>query len=122
MIKRPAKPILESKYERFKYRLEEISNIWSERNLTLFYLGVATGYRIQDIIDLTISDIKEALKNEKFDIQEKKQYRAWKVRWCETTYSTPDEASVYPDNIKKDLIDKLESMLFLRKQTTLNAH
>ncbi|MBW9154301.1 tyrosine-type recombinase/integrase [Clostridium estertheticum] len=79
MIKRPAKPILESKYERFKYRLEEISNTWSERNLTLFLLGIATGYRIQDLVDLTIAGIKEALSNKQFEIQEKKQYRAWKT-------------------------------------------
>ena len=79
MIKRPAKPILESKYERFKYRLEEVSNEWSERNMTIFLLGIATGYRIQDIIDLTIIDIKEALNNGQFEIQEKKQYRAWQT-------------------------------------------
>lgn len=79
MIKRPAKPILENKYERFKYRLEEISNEWAERNLTLFLLGIATGYRIQDIIDLSIADIKDSLNNEQFEIQEKKQYRAWQT-------------------------------------------
>lgn len=79
MIKRPAKPILEVKYERFKYRLEEISNKWAERNLTLFLLGIATGYRIQDIIDLTIMELKEALINGQFEIQEKKQYRAWQT-------------------------------------------
>lgn len=79
MIKRPAKPILESKYERFKYRIAEISNEWSERNSTIFLLDVATGYRMQDIIDLTIMDIKEALNNGQFEIQEKKQYRAWQT-------------------------------------------
>lgn len=79
MIKRPAKPIIESKYERFKYRLEEISNIWSDRNLTLFLLGIATGYRIQDLVDITIAGIKEALSNNQFEIQEKKQYRAWQT-------------------------------------------
>lgn len=79
MIKRPAKPILESKYERFKYRLEEISNEWSERNMTIFLVGIATGYRIQDIIDLTIIEMKEALNNGQFEIQEKKQYRAWQT-------------------------------------------
>jgi len=80
MIKRPAKPIPETHYERFKYRLEEISREWSERNLTIFLIAVATGYRIQDIIDLTIAEIKEALSNQQFEIQEKKQYRAWKTQ------------------------------------------
>ncbi len=41
--KRASRPILESHYERFKYRLEELSGEWAERNLTLFLLDVATG-------------------------------------------------------------------------------
>lgn len=36
------------------------------------------------------------------------QYKGWKVRWCEGTYSTPDGASIYPGSIKKDLIDKYD--------------
>jgi len=73
----PANPIPEQKYQRFKYKLEELSIEYPERNLMLFYLGVATGYRIQDIIDLTIGEIKEALEDEEFIIQEKKQYRQY---------------------------------------------
>lgn len=73
----PASKIPERYYERFKYRLEEISGEYAERNMMLFYLGVGTGYRTQDIVDLTVGEIVEALENEKFIIQEKKQYRAW---------------------------------------------
>lgn len=73
----PANPIPERSYERFKYRLEEKSKVYSERNIMLFLLGVATGYRTQDLVELTIGEIKEALENEKFVIQEKKQYKTW---------------------------------------------
>lgn len=56
-----------------------MSGKWAERNLMLFILDVATGYRVQDIVDLTIADIKEALENGYFEIQEKKQYRTWET-------------------------------------------
>lgn len=77
MKKVPANPIPEKCYDRFKNRLEEMSKKYPERNLMIFYIGVATGYRTQDIVDLTIGQIKEAVEDEKFVIQEKKQYNAW---------------------------------------------
>lgn len=77
MKKVPANPIPEKYYDRFKYRLEEMSKKYPERNLMIFYIGVATGYRTQDIVDLTIGQIKEAIEDERFLIQEKKQYEAW---------------------------------------------
>ncbi|MEG0297671.1 MAG: tyrosine-type recombinase/integrase [Clostridium sp.] len=73
----PANPIPEVRYERFKYKLEEISEKNCERNMMLFYLGVATGFRIQDICCLTIGEIKESLECGEFTIQEQKQYKAW---------------------------------------------
>lgn len=75
----PANPIPEKAYSRFKYKLEEMSKKYPERNLMIFYIGVGTGYRTQDIVDLTIGDIKEAIENERFVIQEKKQYEAWQT-------------------------------------------
>ncbi|WP_404988422.1 tyrosine-type recombinase/integrase [Clostridium culturomicium] len=73
----PANPIPEKYYSRFKYRLEEYSKKYPKRNLMIFYIGVGTGYRGQDIMDLTIGDLRNAIENEKFVIQEKKQYEAW---------------------------------------------
>lgn len=75
--KTPASPIPERDYERFKYRLEEASGEFKERNMMLFYLGVATGYRLQDIVNLTIGEIREAIDNEEFRIQEQKQYKSF---------------------------------------------
>lgn len=74
----PSNPIPERKYEQFKYRLEEFSPKYAERNLMLFYLAIATGYRMQDLVNLTIGEIKESLEDDKFIIQEQKQYKAWK--------------------------------------------
>ena len=73
----PSNPIPERKYEQFKFKLEEISIKNAKRNLMIFYLGVATGYRLGDIVGLTIGEIKEALDEDKFIIQEQKQYKAW---------------------------------------------
>ena len=73
----PASPIPERKYEQFKFKLEERSIKNAKRNLMIFYLGVATGYRLGDIVGLTIGEIKEALDEDKFIIQEQKQYKAW---------------------------------------------
>ena len=75
--KTPASPIPEREYERFKYKLEEISGDFKERNMMLFYLGVATGYRLQDIVNLTIGELKEAIEFEELRIQEQKQYKSF---------------------------------------------
>ena len=71
-MKEDAYPIPENQYSRFKYKLEEESDKNKDRNLMLFLLGVATGYRTQDLVNLTIGDIKEAINNNKFIIQEQK--------------------------------------------------
>lgn len=105
--KKPAKPIPEDMYERFKYRLEEMSGERAERNLTLFLLGVATGYRMQDLVDLTIADIREALENEKFEIQEKKKYNAWKSR----IKRNPKSQEQPPKKREHDIKPKLENIL-----------
>lgn len=74
----PANPIPEHKYEQFKYRLEELSGSLAERNMMLFYLGVSTGYRMQDLVRLTVGALLEAVDQDKLIIQEQKQYNAYK--------------------------------------------
>lgn len=73
----PANPIPEKHYDRFKYKLEEQSKKYPQRNSMIFYIGVGTGYRTQDIVDLSIGKLIEFIEDEKFVIQEKKQYEAW---------------------------------------------
>lgn len=101
----PANSIPEKSYSRFKYKLEELSKEYPERNLMIFYLGIATGYRTQDIVDLTIGQIKEALEDERFIIQEKKQYKAWETHMKKYPNSKkkkplPREVLIKP-NLKK---------------------
>lgn len=74
----PAVAIAENKQRQFRYKLEEMSGKFKERNLMLLELDVATGYRLGDIVGLTIGEIKEALEFGEFEIQEQKQYKAWK--------------------------------------------
>ena len=69
-----ALPIPEVDYTRFKYRLEEMSKDCPDRNMMIFYIDIATGYRLGDIVGLTIGELKEFLQEDKFIIQESKQY------------------------------------------------
>lgn len=84
----PSNPIPELRYEQFKYKLEEISERYAERNLMIFFIGVATGYRTQDIVNLTIGELKEFLNEERFMIQEQKQYKSWLKYMRENPNST----------------------------------
>lgn len=106
-MKKPARPIPESHYERFKYRLEEMSGEWAERNVMLFLLDIATGYRIQDVVDLTVADIQSSLINGYFDIQEKKQYNAWKTH----NRKYPKTLKKAPEKRQHDIVPQLEAIL-----------
>ncbi|MGL5149726.1 MAG: tyrosine-type recombinase/integrase [Clostridium sp.] len=72
-----ASPIPANKYERFKEQLKENSKLYSERNLMLFILARATGYRLGDLVELTIGQLKDAVDDGYFEIQESKQYKQW---------------------------------------------
>lgn len=76
-LKVPSNPIPHKYYRRYRYRLVEMSKEHQERNEILFLLGIGTGYRLQDLVDLTIGEIKEALLKGEFLIQEKKQYNSY---------------------------------------------
>ena len=74
-----ANPIPDSKYERYKEKLVELSKEYPERNLMLFLLARATGYRMQDIITLTVGEIKDALDKGYFEIQEHGKVKLLKI-------------------------------------------
>lgn len=107
MKKKASKPIPENQYERFKNRLIEISGDWADRNVTLFMLDVATGYRVQDLVDLTILDIRNALDNGYFEIQEKKQYNAWKTH----IKKNPKSTRKCPEKRQHDIVPQLDTIL-----------
>lgn len=79
-LKVPSNPIPYHMIKIFRYRLVEKSRDYPKRNEALFLLQVATGYRAQDLVDLLIGDIKEALECGYFSIQEKKQIKAYETR------------------------------------------
>lgn len=108
MAKKPAKNIPEFQYQRFKSKLEEISKTEHvERNMTLFLIGVSTGYRLQDLEDLTIKDIRNALSDGYFCIQEKKQFNIYK------SYSKryPDKPRREPEQRVHNIEKPLENVL-----------
>jgi integrase len=70
-------PIPDSKYEKFKEEIKESSKKYSDRNFILFILARATGYRLGDLVGLTIGQIEDALDDGYFLIQENKQYKQW---------------------------------------------
>lgn len=72
-----AAPIPKSKYLRFKETLAEYSAKYSDRNVTLFVLARATGYRMGDLTGLTIGELKDALNEGYLIIQESKQFKQW---------------------------------------------
>lgn len=115
VLKVPANHIPDNKYERFKLRLKEYSNRNSERNAMLFILGVATGYRAQDITDLTIHQIRQALNDGEFVIQEKKQYRAWLTHIENYPNSKKKKPDVRRAPIKKTLYKLLKDFVINKK-------
>ncbi|AYE35680.1 tyrosine-type recombinase/integrase [Clostridium septicum] len=100
-----AQPIPNSKYTRFKETLREHSEVNSERNIMLFILARATGYRMQDLVCLTIKDIKLALKAGEFNIQEQKQYK----QWVSNLKNYPNRKK--PEKRKAEIGPKLERYL-----------
>lgn len=105
-----AAPIPQNKYERFKEALIEYSKRYSERNLILFILARATGYRMQDLVELTIGEIKDALENGYFLIQESKQYNQWLANLNRyPNRKKPEKRKVYiGNNLEKYLRDYIK--------------
>ncbi|MDU1414806.1 MAG: tyrosine-type recombinase/integrase [Clostridium sp.] len=72
-----SKPIKNNK------KLSSIQEYLREKNprdYIIFAIGLRTGYRTQDIVDLRIKDIKKALSDGRFVIKEKKRFRNYKTR------------------------------------------
>lgn len=125
----PALPIQERDYNRFKYKLEEVSKDCPERNLMIFYIGVATGYRLVDYLSLTNGELKEFLEEDKFIIQESKQYNAWKTHIANNPNSkrkqpVPRE-SIIQTNLRKKIKDyvkgkRIVNMLLKVKNTLVS--
>ena len=75
--KRPASPL---KTKRDVLNIQDYLRYKSKRNYTLFVLGITTGYRAGDLVNLQVRDIKEALKYKEFVIQEGKKFNNKRVK------------------------------------------
>jgi integrase len=118
-LKVPANPIPYNFYKRFRYRLVEMSKEYPERNEMLFLLDIGTGYRLQDLVDLTIGEIKESLRNGEFLIQEKKQYNAWLKYMQDNPKSTRKKPAKRPAEIefRSELEKKLKEFVKGKKNS-----
>ena len=71
-MKKASKPIKDIKTIQ---RMQEYLKFHNERDYVLFVIGITTGYRSQDLVDLTIKDLQKALREMEFVILEKKRER-----------------------------------------------
>ena len=63
-VKRPSRPI---KDIRRVFDIQDYLKYKSERNYVLFLLGITTGYRAGDLVELKVRDVREALRRGKFE-------------------------------------------------------
>lgn len=75
--KRPSKPIISN--EKVK-DMQDYLKYKNYRDYVLFTLGVTTGYRAGDLVNLRVRDIKEALKRKEFEIFEGKKKNSRNIR------------------------------------------
>ena len=85
MVKRKtksaSKPIKSVKdVKRMIAYLEVSSDRFGKRNSILFQIGITTGFRAGDLVELTVGDVKEAIKKEEFIILENKKKNTKNIR------------------------------------------
>lgn len=62
-------------------RIQAYLKINNYKAYILFSIGLATGYRGSDLVDLTIQDLKEAIRKESLDILEQKTINTRKINF-----------------------------------------
>lgn len=75
--KRPSKPIKDIKRV---FDIQDYLKYKSDRDYVLFLLGITTGYRAGDIVELKVRDVKEAIRRGKFEILEGKKRNSKNIR------------------------------------------
>ena len=76
-VKRPLKPIKDIKRV---FDIQDYLKYKSERNYVLFVLGITTGYRAGDLVELKVRDVKEAIRRGRFEILEGKKKNSNNIR------------------------------------------
>ena len=92
MKKKPASPI---KKRKDVLDIQDYLKVKNERDYILFVLGIATGYRAGDLVQLKVIDIKKALNNDEFEILENKKANSKNIR---------------PENIKPRIVKVISSL------------
>ena len=85
MVKRKtksaSKPIKSVKdVKRMIAYLEASSDRFGKRNSILFQIGITTGFRAGDLVELTVGDVREAIKKDEFIILENKKKNTKNIR------------------------------------------
>lgn len=79
--KSASKPIKRVKdVKRMIAYLEASSDRFGKRNSILFQIGITTGFRAGDLVELTVGDVREAIKKEEFIILENKKKNTKNIR------------------------------------------
>lgn len=76
-MKRPAKPIKDLD---LVHDIQDYLKVESKRNYVLFTLGLGTGYRAGDLVELRVRDVKKALRTGYFLILENKKKNTRNIR------------------------------------------
>ena len=80
-LKSASKPIKAVKdVKRMIAYLEASSDRYGSRNSILFQIGITTGYRAGDLVELTVGEVREAIKKEEFIILENKKKNSKNIR------------------------------------------
>lgn len=95
-MKRPAKPIKDIE---IVFDIQDYLKNQSERNYVLFALGIGTGYRAGDLVQLRVRDVKKALRIGYFLILENKKKNTRNIR---KENMKPREVKI-PQKLKKIL-------------------
>lgn len=78
-IKRPANPI---KSKKDVLDIQDYLKYKNKRDYILFMIGITTGFRAGDLVELKVRDIKQAIKYKEFVIKEGKKFNNPNVREC----------------------------------------
>ena len=88
----PAIPLTPQMAYRIEDYLKECEDEYkAKRDCILLNIALTTGYRLQDIVDLRIGDLRDFLKNGYFEIAEKKKLNALKAKLEGYEYIAEDD-------------------------------
>lgn len=117
--KRPSKPITSNNTVR---DIQDYLKCKNYRDYVLFTLGITSGYRAGDLVNLRVRDIKEALRRKEFEIFEGKKKNSNNIRAKNRkpriVEIRPKLAAILKDYIK----DKRDYEYVFKSRKGINKH